>query len=287
MRRPGFADCLDVLFVSSLIYAFLIWFKRTKAAFVAMGLLIVAALYAAAELIGMRMTVDLFQGFFAVFIIAIVVIFQEELRQAFERLAVMGFRRNHKPKASSGDLEVLLRTVRKFAAEKTGALIVLEGKDPLARHLDAGWDLNGRISEALLESIFDWHSLGHDGAVVIAGGLVTRFGCHLPLSKEEPQLAGFGTRHAAALGLAERSDALVIVVSEEKGSVAVAERGEIASLRESGEIEGRLERFFEDKTPKAPAWHVRQVFSRNLPEKAISLGIAILLWIALSGLAEK
>src|SRR5579883_3114926 len=192
LKPVGVADVLDVGLVAVLIYALLIWFKRTKTAFVAMGLLMLAVVYTVARLMGMYMTIWIFQGFFAVLIIAIVVIFQEELRHIFERVAVWSLQGGGKEDLKPREIEVILRTVADFSRDKIGALIVLHGRDPLDRHIEGGWDLNGELSEAILESIFDSHSLGHDGAVLIENGLITRFGCHLPLSKEFGKITNLG-----------------------------------------------------------------------------------------------
>ncbi len=104
-----------------------------------------------------------------------------------------------------------------MAASKTGALIVVKGKEPLERHLNGGVALTGRVSMPLLFSIFDSHTPGHDGAVIIEADRVTQFAAHLPISKNTAQIKGRGTRHSAAFGLSERSDALTIVASEERG----------------------------------------------------------------------
>ncbi len=286
MKTPGFPDVLDIGFVATLVYALLVWFKQTKAAFVAMGFLALSAIYLAARIVDMRMTTDIFRGFFDVFIIAIVVIFQEELRQAFERLALRlrGFGRGPGVAPGPREIEVLVRTAGKFAREKTGALIVLRGKDPLDRHLEAGWDLGGMISEALIESIFDWHSLGHDGAVVVEDGRISRFGCHLPLSKESSKVEGFGTRHAAALGLSERTDALAIVVSEEKGTVSVAQGGELVYLGDIGALQEKLGAFYAANAPQTARGKLRHFLRRNIKEKLAALAIAIVAWMLLVGL---
>ena len=104
-------------------------------------------------------------------------------------------------------------------------MIVLQGNDPLERHINGGTNLDGIVSEPLLESLFDPHSIGHDGAVIIDGNRVTKFGCHLPLSMNTSKYENIGLRHTAALGLAERSDAICIVVSEERGTISLAYHG--------------------------------------------------------------
>jgi diadenylate cyclase len=287
LKAVGFADILDIALVAVLIYALLIWFKKTKTAFVAMGLLMLALVYTAARIMGMYMTVWLFQGFFAVLIIAIVVIFQEELRHIFERIAVWSLRGRSHDQPSPKMVEILMTSVAEFSQEKIGALIVLHGRDPLDRHLEGGWDLNGELSEALLESIFDSHSLGHDGAVVIEGGRVTRFGCHLPLSKEFSKITNLGTRHTAALGLCERSDALCLVVSEEKGTISLARDGELLQMADLRDLQAHLERFMAEKAPLPAQQGLTAFFRYNLREKAIALAVSVLLWLFFIGIGPK
>jgi diadenylate cyclase len=285
-KTLALADLFDIALVAVLIYALLVWFKRTKTAFVAMGLLMLALVYTMARLMGMYMTIWIFQGFFAVLIIAIVVIFQEELRHIFERIAVWSLQGGGKEDLNPKEVEILLRTVADFSRDKIGALIVLHGRDPLDRHVEGGWDLNGELSEAILESIFDSHSLGHDGAVLIENGVVTRFGCHLPLSKEFGKITNLGTRHTAALGLSERTDALVICVSEEKGTIALAQDGEISNVTDLHVLKGLLERFFLEKAPKPPRQTLGDFFRVNLREKAIALAVSILMWLFFIGLSR-
>ncbi|HVO33158.1 MAG TPA: diadenylate cyclase, partial [Elusimicrobiota bacterium] len=223
-RSIGMADILDMAVVSIFIYSLFRLFEWTKAAAVARGIFILGVLYVVARYLGMVLTTWIFHGFFAVFIIALVIIFQEELRRFFERLAVWSARPQAQP-FQTNTVDIIVRCVSQCAHERTGALIVLRGRDPLNRHMEGGFDLDGKLSAALLLSIFDIHSEGHDGAVLIDGGRVQKFGLHLPLSKNLPLLAGLGTRHAAAVGITEMTDAMCIVVSEQRGTIGVARRG--------------------------------------------------------------
>jgi len=154
----------------------------------------------------------------------------------------------------------------------------LRGRDPLERHLQGGFSLGGDLSEALLKSIFDFHSIGHDGAVILEGGRVTRFGCRLPLSKEGAKTARFGTRHTAALGLAELSDALCIVVSEERGTISIAQDGKIETLRGAAQLEKRLSVFYSEKQPRPRQDQVREFLKLNQREKGMAAIAAVLLW---------
>ena len=178
-RSISLPDILDMAVVSGFIYAVLLWFEWTKAAFVARGILILAVLYVLARQMGMVLTTWIFHGFFAIFVIALVIIFQEEIRRFFERLALWSWRRGPPIPFRSEMREILVQTTGLFSHSHLGALIVLRGKDLLERHTEGGYDLDGKISGALLQSIFDIHSDGHDGAVIIESGRIRQFGVHL------------------------------------------------------------------------------------------------------------
>ncbi|MBI5244895.1 MAG: diadenylate cyclase [Elusimicrobia bacterium] len=266
-------DALDIAIVSVLLYLAWSWFKRTKAAFVAIGMLILTGVYIIARILNLVLTAYIFQGFFAVFLLAIIIIFQEELRHFFERLAVLSLRRRLAP--ASIETEELVQTLGELAQERSGAIIVLRGRDPIERHITEGYDLGGKISRALLKSIFDPHSEGHDGAVVVGNKLVERFGVYLPLGKDLAQNARLGTRHAAALGISELTDALCLVVSEERGTISIAQGGDLREIKDLGTLRAEIDAFLHEKLPQACE---KPVWARNLREKAAAVLLSFGLW---------
>ena len=211
-------NLLDIAIIALMIYTLLIWFKERASRFVLMGISLLALIYIAARFFQLYLTTIVLQGFFAILLFVLVVIFQEDLRRLFERIAIWGRigKKGPDPAARHDIVEIIAHTVANLARARIGALIVIQGEEPLDRHIQGGTLLEGIVSQPLLESIFDPHSVGHDGAVIIDDRCVVRFGCHLPLSDNASQLYGVGLRHTAALGLSERSDALCIVVSEER-----------------------------------------------------------------------
>jgi uncharacterized protein (TIGR00159 family) len=227
------SDAADVTIVALLLWALIVWLRNTRARFAVAGLAIVFALYLIAQRLGLQLTVWLFQGFFAAAALVMIVVFQDDLRRLFERIAVAGLRRR-RPRPGPDTTDCVVDVTAALARARTGALIVLPGRDLLDRYLEGGPFLRGRLSEALLESVFDPHSAGHDGAVVLEGNEVSRFGVHLPLSADTAALGRGGTRHAAALGLCERTDALCIVVSEERGTLSVAQSGQLREVDGAG-----------------------------------------------------
>lgn len=281
-NEVGLFDVVDIGVMAFLIYTVLVAFKKTRAASVLIGILIAGGLYLLARQFNLLLTASVFQAFFAVILVAVVVIFQEELRHFFERVALVGWHRyfGQRPKTqlTSREAALLVRTLTDFAKEKIGALVVLRGKDMILRHLEGGEELQGTLSEALLKSLFDPHSPGHDGAVVIDGNSLARFGCHLPLSKNFRLIGQGGTRHAAALGLSELTDALCLVVSEEKGSISLARYGELHTISKAEELSKELEKFYQEVHPKPQPKSWRDLLRKNLKEKGMALGIACLLW---------
>jgi DNA integrity scanning protein DisA with diadenylate cyclase activity len=134
-------------------------------------------------------------------VLVAVVVFQQDLRRLFERIAALGFRRRLLP-AGPDAIDTLVRAIAHLAEHRRGALIVLPGREAVAGHVQGGLPLRADITEPLLLSLFDPHSPGHDGAVIVSGDRLMQFAVHLPLSTDHAQLGQRGTRHAAALGLA-------------------------------------------------------------------------------------
>lgn len=274
------SEVIDIFVVAILLYTAVVWAQRTRAALVVRGILVFGGIYIIARYLDLQMTAWIFQGFFAIFLIIIVVIFQEELRRIFEQLAVwsFNFKKTRPFRGESGD--VIARTLTDLARNKTGALIVIRGKDPLERHITGGIALDGKVSAPLLRSIFDPHSPGHDGAVLVENGQITRFAAHLPLSKDVTQTAQVGTRHSAALGLAELCDALCLVVSEERGTVSLARDGRLQPL-DLQHITSIIDAFYQEKFPNQVSKGYSLQFRQNWMAKAVSLSLAFGFWYIL------
>lgn len=279
----GITGFLDILIMSLLLYSVLVWFKKTKAAFVLTGILIIAGVYLVARELNLYLTAQVFQAFFAVILVALIVIFQEELRQFFEQVAVWSLNRGQErgsARLSRPEVEVLVNALTDLAQQRIGALVVVRGRDLVMRHLVGGVDLDGRVSEPLLKSIFDPHSIGHDGAVIIDRGRISRFSCQLPLSKSLVGNGPAGTRHAAALGLAELTDALCVVVSEERGSISIAHQGRIEEVSGPEALRKTIDRFYQEITPVEPGRRsLQDFFKKNSREKVVALGMALALWL--------
>jgi uncharacterized protein (TIGR00159 family) len=277
-------DVVDILAVAAFVYGALVWFRQARSRFVLMGVALLGGVYLAAQFLGMRLTLQMFQAGVAVAVFSLVIIFQEEIRRVFERIATAGllrWRRERSPLA--GELtDVVVEGLVKLAKKRVGALLVFKGREPLDRHLTGGLPLDGRVSFPILDSIFDTSSAGHDGAAIIDNGVITSFGVHLPLSTRVGDKT-YGTRHTAALGLSERSDAMILVVSEERGEISVAHDRTIAVVKEPAELKARLVAFFEALSPQTPVSIWRRLFVQNLGAKVLSVAVAVAMWAAIFG----
>ena len=275
-------DILDIVIIAVMIFALLTWFKTRASRFVLIGIILLGVIYVAARFFQLYLTTIVLQGFFAILLFVLVVIFQEDLRSFFERLAMLGnIRKIIRPLSSlEGTTEIIAQTAVNLAKKNIGALIVLQGDDPLNRHINGGTALDGIVSEPLLVSIFDPHSFGHDGAVIINGDRVAMFGCHLPLSMNTAKFGNLGLRHTAALGMAERSDALCIVVSEERGTISLAQQEELTVVKNAAALHEALEKFYIRNAPVEKSSLPMTWLKENTREKVIAIALACVLWVA-------
>ncbi|GJM24508.1 MAG: adenylate cyclase [Phycisphaerae bacterium] len=280
------ADAADIVLISLFIYAFFMWSKSTASRQMLVGLAVAALVYVLARAFNLYMTAAMFQGALAFAAVAVIVVFQEDLRRFFARLASLGKLGRSRNYTSDPSFDVIVETVFELAKKKTGALLVIQGTEPLERHTQGGVATDARISKALLDSIFDPHSLGHDGAVIIDQNRIAQFGARLPLSENSEEIGGRGTRHCAALGLSELSDAMVMVVSEERGLVSVAEGGSLERIDAPVALKLRLERFTERVRPRTPAETSRRFFVENPGLKVAAVFLASLAWFLVSFEAE-
>jgi diadenylate cyclase len=282
------ADIADIGIIALFIYLILVWLKKARARFIFIGMIMMGALYISARLFGLYLTTVALQAFFAVALIMIAIIFQDDLRHFFERIAIFGVARRHRVVTPfTQNIEILSSALANLSRKRMGALIVVRGTDPLDRHLEAGVVLDAVISEVLLESIFDRHVPSHDGALIIDAGRAAKLGCHLPLSTNVKEIGRLGTRHAAALGIAERTDALSLVVSEEEGSISVAEDGRIKNLKDIAQLNNTLLDFYRKKFPEKKNVGLKRFLTEHYPEKIVAVLIACSLWVAFGHRTEN
>ena len=240
----GYTNILEIIILAVLVYEFLLWIKNTRAWELLKGLLVIAAFITVAAILHLTTIMWLIERISTAAIIATVVIFQPELRKALEQLGSRNFISNLIPDDGIDDASVttineIIRATFEMAKKKTGALIVIQQNQPLKEIEETGIRINGIVSAALLINIFEKNTPLHDGAVTIVGDKVTAATCYLPLSDTDIS-KDFGTRHRAALGISETSDAVTIVVSEETGRVSVAANGKLCRAQDAEALRSML-----------------------------------------------
>jgi len=215
---------LDILLVALLFYFLLILIKGSRAVHIITGLSVIACIYWLSRVMQLVALGWLMDKFLTIILVAIPVIFQQELRMALERLGQTNLLVKQREKSIDRMISRIVEACGIMARKKTGALVVIQNKVPLKEFIDTGIKLDAEINKELILSIFFHDSPLHDGAVIIKDGRIAAASCLLPNSsiKDGPLM---GTRHKAGLGLSEATDAAVIIVSEEKGTISFARYG--------------------------------------------------------------
>lgn len=273
-------DLLDIIVITIIIYAGIQFLRETRSIPVFIGILSLALLYGFALFFDLPLSQLILRSFFGFFIVVIAIIFEKELRRFFFSFGFFGIARQFLPHPSQTVIETISDAVIKLKQNKTGALIVFPGKDPVEHLLVSGFYLKGEVSEPLLLSIFSTASPGHDGAIIIENNLIERFGVHLPLAENFKMLKEYGLRHRAALGLSENSDALIIAISEEKGIVNIFQKGKFYEIRNRDELLEKLIKFYKGKDSVVRHKNLPSWFISNFLLLASSFVIATGIWFA-------
>ena len=282
LREISFFDILDILFSSAIIWFLLTIFRSRRTWKLGAGLVGYGLVLLLAHQLEFTLTVRVLQGLSVVVILIVVVIYQQEIRRVLDDLGTVMFRWRRKSTArSKSGTELLIKLLYELSERSWGALIILPGEIALDSVITDGFSLNGQISRPLLLSLFDPGSPGHDGAVVIRGDRIERFGSRLPLTERDEPLNQKGTRHAAALGLAEKCDALVLVVSEESGIISVAREGQLTPMIDRSELEQELDSFSGDLEAKRSHRVAWRSWLRLVLRMVVSIAITSIFWVFL------
>lgn len=227
-------DVVEILIISFLVYHVLIWIKSTRAWNLFKGIMVILIFVLLAAFFQMSTILWLAENTLGVGVIALVIIFQPELRTALENIGgknILGdlivFNKTVEEKFSNHTIDELIKAVFAMGKVKTGALIVIEDEIVLDEYIRTGIDVDAIVSSQLLINIFEKNTPLHDGAIILRGDRIVSATCYLPLSDSLSLSKELGTRHRAAVGISEVSDSLTIIVSEETGRVSMAYRGEI------------------------------------------------------------
>jgi len=273
-------EIVDVLATSAALFCLLLWLRQTRARLALVGTALLAAAYGAARLGGLVLTEWALQAALAIAGILVVVAFHADLQRGLERVALALVGRGGADGVAQGLRRTLVQACLELAAARRGALLVLPGRESAERHVEGGIELDGAVSVPLLLSLFDPNSPGHDGAAIVSGGRIARFGVHLPLSANLAALSSRGTRHAAGLGLVERCDAVVIVVSEERGSVSLGRAGHLFEVEASGLDRVLAAMLAEEPSPPSVASRARGWVRATWREAVAAIAVSVALWVA-------
>lgn len=275
-------DIADILIMTILVYQLYFWFRKTRALQVVLGLGFLVILYVITKNLGLFMTSWVLQELGTVIFIVIVVVFQGEIRQALYRFSLLRnfFDRNDEPFAL--DIHGIVSTVFALAERRTGAIIVFERKEKLDDHLLHGVALDSIVSSQLLSSIFEDGAPLHDGAVIIRNSRISEASSHLPLSLSTELPQYLGTRHRAALGLTEKTDALVLVVSEERGEVSYASAGELVIINSQDDLTALLEASVLTANVTIPRFSLKDRMVKNLIPKFVTLLLVLTCWLLIN-----
>ncbi|MCI7169722.1 diadenylate cyclase CdaA [bacterium] len=261
-------DIIEIIIISVLIYYMLVWIKDTRAWMLLRGILVILAFVLLAVLFEMNTIVWIADKLFNVAMIAVVVIFQPEMRKALENLGRKNilvnlfnfdFNKVENGKFSDKTITELVKACYEMGKVKTGALIVVEDEIVLTEYERTGIAVDGILTSQLLINIFEKNTPLHDGAVIVRGDRVVSATCYLPLTDSLSLSKDLGTRHRAAVGISEVSDSLTIVVSEETGKVSIALEGELYRNVDAEFLKNKLAYIQkrEQDTSKVKSWRRR------------------------------
>ncbi len=269
---------VDILLISICLFFLYRTFLRLGTWKILLGMLAAFILFVFASIFNLEGIEWIFKNVSHVALLALIIIFQPEIRKIFEKVVSLAVTKKN---ANSDDTsKIVAESLWSLAAQKRGALIVFPGKDQIGDKISGGYLLGATPSVPLIMSIFDPNSPGHDGAVVIADNVLTHLGVRLPMSESSRLTEEFGTRHHAAMGMVENTDALVLLASEERGVVSSFENGRMTRLDTPEEIISVIEKHF-SQSGITSLDQFADIKPRTVLQFAFSLLIATVFWSTL------
>lgn len=237
---------IEILILWFVIYRIILFFEGTRAINVLRGIIVLLAAFFMFQRFGFEVLDWLMTKLFAISIITILIIFHPEIRQGLARLGQRHlFAANSKEEELEYMLVQVVRAAENLCKDKIGALIAIERNDPLTAYIESGLLIDARISSDLIHTIFTPNSLLHDGGMIIRQGRIIAAGCLFPLTENQDLSRMFGTRHRAALGLSEETDAVSVIVSEERQDMSLIYRGKFYKDLSRDEMLARLKEIIE------------------------------------------
>ena len=240
-------DIIDILLVAFLLYELYQFLKGTAAIKIFFGIIAIYLMWKVVKALQMELLSEILGAFISVGFIALIIVFQPEIRNFLLMLGTHSFfNKKNTHNGPTLNTDPIIQACQKMAETKTGALIVLAQKNILEQFVDTGEIINAEISEPLLENIFYKNSPLHDGAVIIINNKIKAARCILPVSSNPAIPPRFGLRHRAATGVTEQSDAIAVIVSEQTGKISYCKYGKITSNVKIGALKNYLEKEFNE-----------------------------------------
>ena len=263
MPQITIIDILEIAIIAYAFYNVILWIKDTRAWMLLKGILVLGIIFLAAVLLEMNVVLWVFRNAMVVGIMAMIVIFQPELRNALERLGRRNFITNFGPfdnskskneRFTEKSIQSIIKAVYDMAKVKTGALIIVEKEIQCREFERTGIPIDAEISSQLLINIFEHNTPLHDGAVLLRDNRIVAATCYLPLSNNLEVSKELGTRHRAGLGVSEVSDSLTIIVSEETGFVSLASEGKLYRKVDADTLKLRLQQVANRNAEEKKKW---------------------------------
>lgn len=270
LPRINSKDIIEIALIAFVIYQLLKWIRGTRAWTLVKGMIIIFVIAITALIFQLNTILWIFKNTIATGIIALLIVFQPELRSALEQLGRRNFfsnflifdeQKERKEKITLKSIEEIIKSVEEMSKYKTGALIVVEREVRLGEYERTGIPLHAIISNQLLINIFEHNTPLHDGATIIRNNRIVAATCYLPLSDNMSLSKELGTRHRAAVGISEISDCMVIIISEETGKVSLAKGGNIIRNVDSDYLRNKL--VYQKKTSDAKKFKIWKGRKKN------------------------
>ena len=237
-------DALDIGIIAFVLYRLIHMIRGTRAMQMIIGLVVILLAYVSSQMFGLFTLNWVLDNFLGSIILVIIVIFQSDIRRALTQFGTAPLFGGADRIERGQVLEEITKAVVSLATRGIGGLIVLEREVGLNEYIEVGTRLDARVTRELLESVFIPHSPMHDGALVIQKGRVAAARCFLPLSVDPNLSQAFGTRHRAAVGLTEETDAVAVVISEERGKISLVVEGKVNEDLDGPQLRSSLQRLF-------------------------------------------
>jgi len=245
-------DILDILVVAFVIYQLISIIRGTRSVQMVLGLGILFVVYFVAKIFELSTLMWMMQTFLSSILLIVIIVFQQDIRRALTQVGKSPFQKA--TDVADKDLDEIIRSVFYLSKRRIGALIVIERETGLQDYVESGFDLDARLTKELLISIFMPVSPLHDGGVIVHKGRIQSAGCILPLTQNPYINKKYGTRHRAAIGISEETDAVVLVVSEETQEVSVVRHGALTTVSDEISLSNSLRAIFIPKEGTSHSW---------------------------------